>query len=265
MVIQADITDLKSDVATLTDTVIAQSDMAQLQTLLHEMEDASNSIQMCAQQVGLVAKAPGSDASDQQMRSFALQMVGREAGPCDLSNQFSIIHTRIVTDQVLGSAESAVYSLLARVARNKGIEFERIASHFIQYSITQREALEMIRGAYSALGEANNLQTVLTQPPSDFLKKLRDEEVAFLVATDTYITSGSPPYDPAPAALADAIVQRLEGVRTQATTYSLSILDDATALTPTLSPPGGASATPLPLSGTMPARCRATTAPPTRC
>ena len=67
------------------------------------------------------------------MRSFALQMVGREAGPCDLSNQFSIIHTRIVTDQVLGSAESAVYSLLARVARSKGIEFERIASHFIQY------------------------------------------------------------------------------------------------------------------------------------
>ena len=46
MVIQADITDLKSDVATLTNTVIAEADLVQLQTLLHDMEDASNSIQM---------------------------------------------------------------------------------------------------------------------------------------------------------------------------------------------------------------------------
>jgi hypothetical protein len=190
------------------------------------------------------------------MHSFALQMVGRQAGPCDLSAEFSIIHDRIVTDQVLGSAESAAYALIARIARRNDIAFERVASHFIRYAITQREALELIRGAYSALGEADNLQTVLTQPPSNFLKKLRDEEAAFLVATDVYITTTSknnpaPPYDVTPAALADAIVQRLEGVPVQATTYSLSLRDDATAVTPVLTPPAGSTASPLQLADTV--------------
>src|SRR5581483_8044959 len=107
--------------------------------------DAATSVQLCAQQVALVAQSPGTTSADDQMRAFSLQMVGRMAGPCDLTNQFSIIHSRIVTDQALGSAESAVYTLLARVATNNGIEFERIASHFIQYAITQREALDLIR------------------------------------------------------------------------------------------------------------------------
>jgi hypothetical protein len=238
-VIQTDIGDLKMDVSTLTSTVVAEADLTQLQTLLHDMDDASTAIQSCAQQVGYVAKSPGTDSADQQMHDFALQMVGREAGPCDLSTEFSTIHSRIVTDQSLGGAESAVYTLLARVARDKGLDYEQIASHFIQYAITQREALELIRQAYSALGEADNLQMVLTQPPSDFLNDLKDEEVAFLVATDTFITAGQPPYDTSPAALADAIVQRLEATRAQVTTYSLSILDDATMLTPMLHPPSG--------------------------
>ncbi|HVZ74751.1 MAG TPA: hypothetical protein VHJ20_20350 [Polyangia bacterium] len=235
-VVQADITDLKMDVATLTNTVVAQAQMVQLQTLIHDMDDAQNRVTMCAQQVALVAQARGTDATDAQIHDFALQMVGRQAGPCDLSAQFSIIHDRIVTDQTLGSAESAFYSLLAQVAYNSNprVPFEQIASHFIQYSITQREALELVRGAYSALGEADNLQTVFTTPPNNFLAKLRDEEVAFLQGADAYISAGSPPYDTSPAALADAIVQRLEGVSREATTYSLSIRDDAGDLTPLL-------------------------------
>ncbi len=240
--IQADIQNLKTEIATPTSTVIAEGDLVMLQSLLHDMDDAGTNIQLCAQQVALVAQAPGTSAADDQMRSFALQMVGRTAGPCDLTNEFSIIHSRIVTDQVLGSAETAVYSALARVASANGIEFERIASHFIQFSITQREALELIRGAYSALGEPDNLKTVLTQPPSDFLNKLRDEEVAFLVATDTYITAGSPPYDTSPAALADAIVQRLESVPIEATSFSLALLDDETPLTPALHSPSAGAA-----------------------
>jgi hypothetical protein len=247
-VIQTDIGDLKMDVATLTSTVVAEADLTQLQTLLHDMDDASTAIQSCAQQVGYVAKSPGTDSADQQMHDFALQMVGREAGPCDLSAQFSTIHSRIVTDQSLGGAESAVYTLLARVARNKGLDYEQIASHFIQYAITQREALELIRQAYSALGEADNLKMVLMQPPSDFLNKLRDEEVAFLIATDTFITAGHPPYDTSPAALADAIVQRLESTRAEVTTYSLSILDNAVMLTPSLHPPMGAA---VPMADTI--------------
>ena len=242
-VMQADITDLQNDVATLTNTVIQQSAMVQLQSLLHDMEDAQNSIMLCAQQVVLVAQAPGTDATDMQMQAFALQMVGRAAGPCDLTNQFSIIDSRIVTDQTLGSAESAFYSLLAEVARANNIDYESIASHFIQFEITQREALELIRGAYSALGEADNLQTVLTTAPTNFLGKLHDEEVAFLQATDTYITSGSPPYDTSPAALADAIVQRLESVPNQASTYSLSVLDDASAFSPVLAAPSTSTST----------------------
>ncbi|HEY6477556.1 MAG TPA: hypothetical protein VI456_13325 [Polyangia bacterium] len=251
-VVQADITDLQNDVATLTNTVVQQSAMVQLQSLLHDMQDAQNSILLCAQQVVLVAQTPGTDATDMQMQSFALQMVGRAAGPCDLTNQFSIIDSRIVTDQTLGSAESAFYSLLAQVARASNIDYEPIASHFVQFAITQREALELIRGAYSALGEADNLQTVLTMPPTNFLAKLHDEEVAFLQATDTYITAGSPPYDTSPAALADAIVQRLESVPKQATTYSLSLLDDAGAFSPVIAAPSTAT-TPqsLPMAGTI--------------
>ena len=53
------------------------------------------------------------------------------------------------------------------------------------------------------------------------------------------------PYDPSPAQLADAIVQRLEGVSSQATTYSLSILDNATALSPQLVAPGTDAARPM--------------------
>jgi hypothetical protein len=154
--------------------------------------------------------------------------------------------SRIVTNQLIGSAQSAAYDLLARVARDNGIEYERVASHFIQYSIVQRQALYLIRGAYTLLGEADNLDAVFTQPPSDFLNKLRHESVAFLSATDSYITGGSPPYDPAPAALGDAIVQRLEGVPSQATTFSLSI-HDATPLTPLLTPPAGSSVAPISL------------------
>jgi hypothetical protein len=237
-VVQTDITDLKTDVDTLTNTVVAADKMVQLQSLVHDMDDAQTRIMACAQQVALVSQAHGTDATDQQMQDFALQMVGREDGPCDLSAQFSIIHDRIVTDQTLGAAESAFYSLLAQVAYDNQIEFERIASHFIQYSITQRTALDLIRGAYTALGEADNLQTVFTMAPSNFLAKLKDEEIAFLQGADAYITAGSPPYDTSPAALADAIVQRLEGVQSEVTSYSLSIRDDAAGFAPTFSAPG---------------------------
>src|SRR5262245_40398339 len=148
-VVQGDVTQLKADVSTLTNTVVAQSNLIQLQSLLHDMDDASTRIQLCAQQVMLVAQAPGTDAADQPLYMFALQMVGRQAGPCDLTSQFSIIHARIVTNQVLGSTQSAFYDLLARAARDNGIAYERVASHFVQYAIIQREALDLIRGAYT--------------------------------------------------------------------------------------------------------------------
>src|SRR5262249_54551287 len=132
-VIQAEVTDLQTDVQTLTSTILNLTDKIELQPVLRDIEDATNKIQACAQQVTLVAKTSGLDSTDDQMRSFAKQMVGREAGPCDLSNQFSIIHSRIVPDPLLGAAASPFYTLLARFARtNKTpIEFERVASHFI--------------------------------------------------------------------------------------------------------------------------------------
>jgi hypothetical protein len=244
-VVQTDISDLKTDVAMLTSTVVTQQQMATLQNLIHDMDDAQARVTACMQQVSLVSGARGTDATDAQMHAFALQMVGRAAGPCDLAAQFQIIHDRIVTDQTLGSSESAFYSLLAQVASHNGVPFEQVASHFVQYSITQRGALELVRSAYTALGEADNLDTVFTKPPSDFLRKLRDEEVAFLQGADTFITAGQPPYDTSPAALADAIVQRLEGVSRQATTYSVSIRDDATGFSPKLSAPGTDAARPV--------------------
>ncbi len=226
-VVQADITDLQNDVATLSSTFITQTQSTQLNNLLPDMIDAETNILDCIQQVQLLANAPGSDATDAQMREFALQMIGTEEGVCDLTHEFQIIHSRMVAQQNLSGIQNTFYMLLAQVAHANGMPFERVASHFVQYEIVQRQALAMIRGAWSSLGEADNLQTVFTQAPTNFLGALQDEEIAFLQAADAYITAGSPPFDPSPALLADAIVQRFEQVPSQLSTYSVSVRDDA--------------------------------------
>jgi hypothetical protein len=232
--IQSDIGNLTAAVANLNATVIQQSTIDQLHAILLDMDDAQSKIQTCAQDVALVAMAPGTAMADMQLQTFAQQIAGLSAGACDPTTEFNRIHTRMVGDPSLGPADVPVYTLLARMARTGPIPFTALAGHFIQYSLTQRKALNLIRSAYTALGEPAILQTLFAMPPTDFSNKLRDEEAAFLQAVDAYVTAGPPPYDPSPVALGDAIVQRLEGDSSQATSFSLSIFDDAPKFVPAL-------------------------------
>ncbi len=227
--------DLRNDFAPVLSSLQSGSDAAALQAAHANMSAAQASILNCAAAVEAVALAPGTDAADGALLDYAEQLVGTPTGPAgdctSVSAAFATINQTIVGDAA-NNVEGA-YLPLARAMRPT-FAFERLASHFIQYSLTQRAALTLLRGAYSLLDRQDAFQTALTTAPDDLLNALHDEEIAFLQAADTYVVTDNPSaFSVAPAALADAVVQRLEGTRAQVSTYSLSAID-APAFTPTV-------------------------------
>src|SRR5262249_18032250 len=181
----------------------------------------------CVNKLSQAAAAPPSDSADDLLREMAREIVGRGSlnGPCNyVADDFRTIHAQIVTGPLLDRLANGIYSLIARIARQNNVSIETIATHFVQYQIVQRQVVELIRNAYTMLGEPQNLQKELEVTPN-YLGELRDEEIAFLDATDVYILSQpGPPYDLSAASFADAIVQILEGTNRTLTTYSLSML-----------------------------------------
>jgi hypothetical protein len=237
---KADIGDLQQDVVNLDSTLQAGDDRALFDSKVSDMTTAQTHILNCAADIKQAATNPGSDTTDTDLQQFAQQIVGAASSTTSdcitLMDDFATIDANIVGSTGLGNSNEGAYTLLARLLKETGsTQFEPIASHFIQFQITQHQALALVRSAYTALGRPDALQDALTTPPHNLLNRLRDEEVAFLNATDAFVTTGAPnTYDPSVAALADAIVQRLESVHGQASTYTLSILDTATDFVPTV-------------------------------
>jgi hypothetical protein len=250
--IQTDIAGLQSDYTQLASNLALDTDKTGFATLAQSMSAARIAISNCLAGVEQFASAPGTDASDKFLREYAVEITqpSNTSSDCStLMDNFDAIDLAITGDLTLGGSDEGAYTLLARILKEAAIHpkgsvsvsFENLANHFVQYTLIQRQALELIRNAFTVLGEQAALTNALTKPPHNFLQKLTNEEVAFLKATDAYIAYGSPSdMDPSPAQLADAIVQRLEGVKGQVTTYGLSILDTATPFVPQVQPLGGA-------------------------
>lgn len=227
--------DLRSDFAPVLASLQSGSDAAALQAAHANMSAAQTAILNCAVAVEALAASPGSDSADAALLEDANQIVGLSSNTgtdcASVMSAFASIDHAIVGDPANGL--EGAYLPLARAMRPT-FAYERLASHFIQYSLTQRAALTLIRSAYSVLGEPGALHTALTAPPHAFLNALENEEIAFLHATDTFVVTGNPTtFSVLPGALADAVVQRLEGVRAQLSTYSLSAVD-APAFTPSV-------------------------------
>jgi hypothetical protein len=243
--IQNDIDALQSDYTQLASNLALDTDKTGFATKAQSMSAARIGISNCLASVEQFASAPGTDESDEFLRQYAAQITGQPSdtsSDCsELMDDFDTIDLAITGDLSLGGTDEGAYTLLARILKEAAIHpkgsvsvsFENLANHFVQYTLLQRQALELIRNAYTVLGKDTALTNALTKPPHNFLQKLTNEEVAFLKATDAYIAYGAAKdFDPSPAKLADAIVQRLEGVKGQVTTYSLSILDTATPFVP---------------------------------
>jgi len=226
---------LRNDFAPVLTSLPSGSDATALQTAHANMSAAQTTILNCAAAVEAAAAAPGTDTAGHALLDYAEQLVGTSTDTTsDCASVLDAFET--INQTIVGDASNHVegaYLPLARAMRPT-FPFERLASHFIQYSLTQRAALTLLRGAYSLLGDPDGLAAVLTAPPYDLLNALHDEEIAFLHATDTYVLNSAPnAFSVVPGALADAVVQRLEGTRAQVSTYSLSAID-APAFTPTV-------------------------------
>lgn len=241
---------LQSDVTNIETELLHSEELAVFLSRYQEMEAAKLNIVDCAAAIQQYASEPGSDQNDAYLRQYAEEIVGAPGttGPCnDLMNHFQTIDADIIGDLNLSVISGDFYTVLGRLIRESElghihgnppttspVSLENLASHFVAYALVQRQAVQLVRNAYSLLGMQDALQTVLTQPPYNLLSSLRDEEAAFLHGTDAYITTGAPSdYNPWQAALADAVVQRLEGIQSQVTTFSLSILPNGN-WTPTL-------------------------------
>ncbi|HTQ04300.1 MAG TPA: hypothetical protein VMI54_10605 [Polyangiaceae bacterium] len=231
----AAVADLTSDDVNLVAALPAGSDATAFQSASASMASAQTGILNCAAAVERAAGSPGTEATDSALLAYAGEITGLSPGSGDcgsVMDDFAAIDAAIVGNAA-GQVEGA-YLPLARVLK-PGVPYERLASHFIQFSLTERLALGLIRTAYSVLGKPDALATALTTTPHDFLNQLHDQEIAFLHATDTYVTSGQPTtYDASAGGLADAVVERLEGVRAEVSTYSVSIVDNAQAFTPSV-------------------------------
>jgi hypothetical protein len=227
--------DLRNDFAPVLASLPSGSDATALQAAHANLSAAQTVILNCAAAVEAAALAPGTDATDGALLEYAEQLVGE---PTDTSSDCASVLAAFATinQAIVGDASNHVegaYLPLARALR-PSFPFERLASHFIQYSLTQRAALTLLRGAYSLLGRPDALESALTTEPYALLNALHDEEIAFFHAADAYVVTDEPSaFSVVPGALADAVVQRLEGTRAQLSTYSLSTID-APAFTPTV-------------------------------
>jgi hypothetical protein len=237
--IHAQLDTLTAEVATTNSTLLDQGEKIQSSPAIQAMNAAQLSLTRCADSVTQAAAGPRTDANDAKLRQLALQIVGgaTTSGDCTkLRDNFDTIHTWITADEGLPAASAGVYSRIARIARDNALPYDGLATHFVQYELLQRQAVSLIRNAYLMLGDPDTLNHELTEVPN-YLGLLRDEEISFLRATDVYITSNPIlPHDLTPAQQADGIVQAFEGVQQQVSTYSLSILDTAQPLVPTLRP-----------------------------
>ena len=247
--VKADLTTLQNDFTALSTNLSLSTDKTGFATQLAAMSAARQGITDCLGNIEKFAATPGTDKNDEYLRGYAEEIVGLPASTSsecsDLVANFEAIDRAIVGDMTLGGANEGAYTLLARILKQAAlhpkpggsVSFENLANHFVQYALIQHEALELIRNAYTVLGQAKALDTELKQ--HDFLAKLRNEEIAFLKASDAYITYGLPTnYDAGSAQLADVIVQRLEGVQAEITSYSLSIVDNAAPFVPVLQTSG---------------------------
>ena len=235
--IHAQLDTLSADLQTTTSTLLNQSETSQITPAIQAMAAAQLKIRRCADSVTQLAAGPHTDANDAKLRELAQQIVGgaTTTGDCTgMRDSFDTIHTWIVADDGLSAVSTGVYSRIARVARDNELPYESLATHFVQYELLQRQVVSLLRNAYFTLGDPDTLNHELTDVPN-YLGQLRDEEISFLKATDVYITSNPAlPHDLTPAKLADGVVQAFEGVQQQVSTYSLSILDNAQPLVPTL-------------------------------
>jgi hypothetical protein len=240
--IHADIASLSSDFSNVETQLQVFYTETQFWNAYGGLESKKNNILDCADDIKAFAQG-GDDASDQYMFQYAQEIAGvpsTTTSPCnDVIQNFEDIDDAIVGDSTVPGFSSGLYTTLGRLmaeeqqsqaaqgsAGQTPVNFQTFANHFIQYSLVQHQALQLIRNAFSVLGQKDALQAALTSGNHDFLNRLRREEVAFLKGTDAFIATGVPThYDPSQAALADAIVQRLEGVPAEVTSYSLSILD----------------------------------------
>lgn len=243
--IHADLGTLTTDIGTSTQTIVNQVIESEIRTAEPTMAAAQARILSCVDTLTQAAAQPHSDANDAALLELAHEITSSTTNSAcsHVQDDFTAIHTQIVTASVLGATAPGFYSLVASVAVPKKVPFANIVSHFVQYEVAQRQAVGLLRHAYTALGDPTTLQHKLTQSPN-YLAELRDEEIAFLNATDVYISSQPVlPHDTSPAAVADALVQLFEETPRQATTYSLSILDNAQPLTPVLTPPASGAST----------------------
>ncbi|HEY4392662.1 MAG TPA: hypothetical protein VGP64_01305 [Polyangia bacterium] len=243
---------IDNDIATSTQALVAEDVKGQVRAALPGMVTARGDILQCADTIATLAGKAHTDANDAMLRELALELVGSgtQNGACvAVRSDFSAIHAQIVSDPLLGSS-TGIYSLIAQIAR-PNFPYQNMAEHFVQFELVQREVVELLSNAYTVIGDPATLQHRLTVSPN-YLGELRDEEAAFLMATDTYVAaSPTTPHDTSPGELADAIVQSFEGTLRQATTYSASIFNDAqTTLAPVLTAPAS-GATPVAMSDTV--------------
>src|ERR1700744_6258062 len=114
------------------------------------------------------------------MPQFAKEIIGTNAGQCSLSVYFNTIHTRMIGDPTLGTdvVGGPMYPLLARLlaTANPPVPFDTLVSPYIRFALLQRNSVELIRQAYTALGQAQNLPQVLPALEAN----LRDENIEFL-------------------------------------------------------------------------------------